>query len=41
MRAVILAGGQGTRLMPLASNQLKPMVRLPNRHLAWIAPVPL
>lgn len=30
MRAVIMAGGQGTRLRPLTSDQPKPMIRLAN-----------
>ncbi len=33
MRAVIMAGGAGTRLRPLTSNQPKPMVPLANRPL--------
>ena len=28
MRAVVMAGGEGTRLRPLTSNQPKPMVSL-------------
>ncbi len=31
MRAVIMAGGQGTRLRPLTSNQPKPMIPIVNR----------
>ena len=30
MKAVIMAGGQGTRLRPLTSNQPKPMIRIVN-----------
>lgn len=33
MTAVIMAGGQGTRLRPLTSNQPKPMVPLANRPM--------
>src|SRR3712207_9442396 len=28
MKAIIMAGGQGTRLRPLTSNQPKPMIRI-------------
>jgi GTP:adenosylcobinamide-phosphate guanylyltransferase len=41
MKAIILAGGQGTRLRPLTSKQLKPMIRLPIRELVWIVPGPV
>src|ERR671926_1519197 len=30
MKAIIMAGGQGTRLTPLTSNQPKPMIRIAN-----------
>ena len=30
MKAVIMAGGQGTRLRPLTSDQPKPMIRIVN-----------
>ena len=30
MNAIIMAGGQGTRLRPLTSNQPKPMIRIAN-----------
>ncbi|MGH8512377.1 MAG: nucleotidyltransferase family protein, partial [Gammaproteobacteria bacterium] len=33
MKAVIMAGGEGTRLRPLTSNQPKPMVPMVNRPL--------
>ena len=33
MRAVIMAGGQGTRLRPLTSNQPKPMLPVVNRPM--------
>src|SRR6185436_2584194 len=33
MKAVIMAGGEGTRLRPLTSNQPKPMMPLVNRPM--------
>src|SRR5690242_12964606 len=33
MKAVIMAGGEGTRLRPLTSNQPKPMMHLANRPM--------
>src|SRR5438128_5722494 len=33
MKAVIVAGGEGTRLWPLTSNQPKPMISLANRPM--------
>src|SRR5207302_10063382 len=33
MKAVIMAGGEGTRLSPLTSNQPKPMMPLANRPM--------
>ncbi|HEY4409543.1 MAG TPA: nucleotidyltransferase family protein, partial [Acidimicrobiia bacterium] len=33
MKAVVMAGGEGTRLRPLTSNQPKPMMPMANRPL--------
>ncbi|TMK86994.1 MAG: hypothetical protein E6G44_01305, partial [Actinobacteria bacterium] len=33
MRAVVMAGGQGTRLRPLTSNQPKPMLPIVGRPM--------
>jgi mannose-1-phosphate guanylyltransferase/phosphomannomutase len=33
VKAVIMAGGEGTRLRPLTSNQPKPMMPLANRPM--------
>jgi len=35
MKAVVMAGGEGTRLRPLTSNQPKPMVPIGNRPILW------
>ena len=43
MKAVIMAGGEGTRLRPLTSNQPKPMMPLANRpmmeHIVQLLPL--
>ena len=41
MKPILMAGGQGTHLRPLTSNQLKPMIRLPIRELVWIVTGPV
>ena len=36
MRAVVMAGGEGTRLRPLTSNQPKPMVPIVGKLATWL-----
>ena len=35
MKAVVMAGGEGTRLRPLTSNQPKPMVSIVGKPITW------
>ena len=36
MKAVVMAGGEGTRLRPLTSNQPKPMVPIVGKAATWL-----